>query len=122
MQFKIAVTISKVKNSFTIVFSVCNNLEKQGCGRKKIFFFTQWIFPFLGFTPKNGVFGLFLGQVSPDKKIDIYYGSARRALSNGGSIVKQIYTLRILDFGRGLTGRRVIHKKKPKKNFFSIYF
>ena len=51
-QFKIAVTISKVKNSFTIVFSVCNNLEKHVwfVVEKKFFFSPSgfslfWVLP-----------------------------------------------------------------------------
>jgi hypothetical protein len=52
--------VSEVKNFFTTVFSVFQNLEKPTLlSKKKQKFFEVGFFHFLGILPKKGFFGLF---------------------------------------------------------------
>ncbi len=83
-QFKKAVSISDLKNSSTIVFSACHSLEKHVfflLDQKKFFFSDPGFSIFPDFSPKNGFFGLFSGQVSATLTFDTDSESAQLVLS-----------------------------------------
>jgi hypothetical protein len=71
-----------MKNFFTTVFSVFQNLEKPTWLSKKLkkFFFWVWFFHFLGILPINGFFGLFSAKKGSYATSSIYSESAQKTL------------------------------------------
>ncbi len=113
-QCKTSATVSDLKNSFTIVFSMWYNLEKHVffvC-RKKSFFGYPGFSGFWGFPGKTVFFLLFSGQECPKNKIGAYSESVQRALSIDIHIIYTKKKFGYLTFRVGSKSARFIQNKK----------